>query len=120
MNIYSSLDNIAFEKPTAVTIGNFDGVHLGHKELINRTIAIGEEKDILPVMFTFSNHPLEFLYKKQIDYLTSFEQKVKMIIVVNYRRYKRKKRIEQMRKNREFKLVDGGRKGAERGSFHVA
>ena len=40
--------------------------------------------------------------------------------VVNYRRYKRKKRIEQMRKNREFKLVDGGRKGAERGSFHVA
>ncbi|WP_347450819.1 bifunctional riboflavin kinase/FAD synthetase [Acetoanaerobium noterae] len=79
MNIYSSLDNIAFEKPTAVTIGNFDGVHLGHKELINRTIAIGEEKDILPVMFTFSNHPLEFLYKKQIDYLTSFEQKVKII-----------------------------------------
>lgn len=54
------------------------------------------------------------------DKFISFEQKVKMIIVVNYRRYKRKKRIEQMRKNREFKLVDGGRKGAERGSFHVA
>ncbi len=54
------------------------------------------------------------------DKFIAFEQKVKMIIVVNYRRYKRKKRIEQMRKNREFKLVDGGRKGAERGSFHVA
>lgn len=54
------------------------------------------------------------------DKFIVFEQKVKMIIVVNYRRYKRKKRIEQMRKNREFKLVDGGRKGAERGSFHVA
>ena len=46
------------------------------------------------------------------DKFIAFEQKVKMIIVVNYRRYKRKKR--------EFKLVDGGRKGAERGSFHVA
>lgn len=54
------------------------------------------------------------------DKFIAFEQKVKMIIVVNYRRYKRKKRIEQMRKNREFKLVDGGRKGTERGSFHVA
>lgn len=54
------------------------------------------------------------------DKFIAFEQKVKMIIVVNYCRYKRKKRIEQMRKNREFKLVDGGRKGAERGSFHVA
>ena len=54
------------------------------------------------------------------DKFIAFEQKVKMIIVVNYRRYMRKKRIEQMRKNREFKLVDGGRKGAERGSFHVA
>ena len=37
------------------------------------------------------------------DKFIAFEQKVKMIIVVNYRRYKRKKRIEQMRKNREFK-----------------
>ena len=54
------------------------------------------------------------------DKFIAFEQKVKMIIVVNYRRYKRKKRIGQMRKNRECKLVDGGRKGAERGSFHVA
>ena len=54
------------------------------------------------------------------DKFIAYEQKVKMIIVDNYRRYKRKKRIEQMRKNREFKLVDGGRKGAERGSFHVA
>ena len=54
------------------------------------------------------------------DKFIAFEQKVKMIIVDNYRRYKRKKRVEQMRKNREFKLVDGGRKGAERGSFHVA
>ena len=39
------------------------------------------------------------------DKFIAFEQKVKMIIVVNYRRYKRKKRIEQMRKNREFKLA---------------
>lgn len=79
MNIYSNLDNISFINSTVVTIGNFDGVHLGHKELIKQTIEIAKTKGITPVMFTFSNHPLEFLYNKQIEYLTSFEQKIKIV-----------------------------------------
>lgn len=57
------------------------------------------------------------------DKVIAFEQKVKMIIVVNYRRYKKRKRLEQMRKNRDFKLYDGGKpKTVKRksGSFHVA
>ncbi len=79
MNIYSDLDKINFDNHTVVTIGNFDGVHIGHRELISRTIAISEQKSILPVMFTFSNHPLEFLYKKHIEPLTGFEQKIEII-----------------------------------------
>lgn len=39
------------------------------------------------------------------DKFIAFEQKVKMIIVVNYRRYKRKKRIEQMRKTVNSSLL---------------
>lgn len=46
-----------------------------------------------------------FMHEKQ---LIKFEHYVKMVIVVNYRRYKKRKRLEQMRKNREFKLVNGG------------
>lgn len=55
------------------------------------------------------------------DKVIAFEQKVKMIVVVNYRRYKSKKRLEAMRKNREFKVVDGGRTpNGRRGGIHVA
>ena len=51
------------------------------------------------------------------DKFIAFEQKVKMIIVVNYRRYKRKKRIEQMRKNREFKLLTAVEKAPKEAAF---
>ena len=47
-----------------------------------------------------------FMHEKE---LIKFEHYLKMVVVVNYRRYKKKKRLEQMRKNREFKLVKGGR-----------
>ncbi len=79
MNLYSDLDKITFTNFTVVTIGNFDGVHLGHKELIKRTLEIADAKHITPVMFTFSNHPLEFLYNKHIEYLTSLQQKIQII-----------------------------------------
>lgn len=60
-----------------------------------------------------------FIHEKEV---IRFEQRVRMIIVVNYRRYKKRKRIEKMRKNREFKVYDGGKPHTEKknGSFHVA
>ena len=57
------------------------------------------------------------------DKMIAFEQKLKMIIVVNYRRYKKRKRLEQMRKNREFKVYEGGKVRTVKrgsGSYHVA
>lgn len=45
-----------------------------------------------------------FIHEKEV---IKFEQYVKMVIVVNYRRYKKKKKLEQMRKNREFKVING-------------
>ena len=55
------------------------------------------------------------------DKLIAFEQKVRRIIVVNYRRYKRKKRYERMQKERAFRVYEGGRsKKPSGGSVHVA
>ena len=42
--------------PTAVTIGTFDGVHRGHRMLIDRVVADGP--DLLPVVLTFDPHPM--------------------------------------------------------------
>jgi riboflavin kinase / FMN adenylyltransferase len=41
------------------TIGVFDGVHLGHQELINRAVALGGERGVPSVLLTFDPHPSE-------------------------------------------------------------
>src|SRR5256885_12587226 len=45
---------------SAVTIGNFDGVHRGHRALLERILAKGRELDIDSCVLTFEPHPREF------------------------------------------------------------
>ena len=45
----------------AVTIGNFDGVHLGHQRLIGRTIAVARGAQVPSVVITFDPHPLRVM-----------------------------------------------------------
>lgn len=51
-----------FEAPegSSVTIGNFDGVHVGHQELLRRTVARARAAGRLAVALTFSPHPVRF------------------------------------------------------------
>lgn len=42
---------------TALTIGNFDGVHRGHKRLIHRVTEIARERGLVPTLLTFDPHP---------------------------------------------------------------
>lgn len=44
--------------PTAVTIGKFDGVHRGHRAVLDRLCALARERGADPVVFTFDRHPL--------------------------------------------------------------
>lgn len=52
----------AFTSETGVslTVGNFDGVHLGHRELLQRTVARGREEGTIAVALTFIPHPVRF------------------------------------------------------------
>jgi riboflavin kinase / FMN adenylyltransferase len=45
----------------ALTIGNFDGVHLGHQELIGRIVKKAREIESLAVLLTFDPHPVQIL-----------------------------------------------------------
>jgi riboflavin kinase/FMN adenylyltransferase len=47
--------------PTAVALGVFDGVHLGHQHLISRLVTVAMDNRVTPVVITFSNHPLTVL-----------------------------------------------------------
>lgn len=58
----SSVDELAGRlKPACVTLGNFDGVHLGHRKLISRTKAQAKALGLSSVVITFEPHPLRVL-----------------------------------------------------------
>jgi riboflavin kinase/FMN adenylyltransferase len=43
--------------PSAVTIGNFDGVHAGHRYLFRQVVALAHERGVRPTVLTFDPHP---------------------------------------------------------------
>lgn len=57
--------HIEQNQPTAVTLGNFDGLHLGHRALIKLTKQFAEEEGLKSVVFTFSPHPMLLFGKKE-------------------------------------------------------
>ncbi|WP_452224041.1 bifunctional riboflavin kinase/FAD synthetase [Lacinutrix chionoecetis] len=48
---------------TVVTIGTFDGVHIGHQKIIERLIEVGKQKKLKPTILTFFPHPRMVLQK---------------------------------------------------------
>ena len=56
--------NIKQEQPTAVTIGNFDGLHLGHRRLIDITKDEAKKNKLKSIVFTFWPHPMFLLKNK--------------------------------------------------------
>ena len=60
------------EKGSVLTIGNFDGVHLGHQEILSAAKKTTAEKRTQLVVMTFEPHPLAVLHPRQkLDLLTS-------------------------------------------------
>ncbi|MWB99760.1 bifunctional riboflavin kinase/FAD synthetase [Agromyces seonyuensis] len=61
MRVFESLEAVpAGFGPSAVTIGKFDGVHLGHREVLGRLTAIARERGLHAVAITFDRHPLAY------------------------------------------------------------
>jgi riboflavin kinase/FMN adenylyltransferase len=66
-------------KPVALTIGNFDGVHLGHQALLNELRAAAQARDLQTGVVIFEPHPREFFTPQQAPVrLTSLREKLEL------------------------------------------
>ncbi len=78
--VEQELSQAAPAKDTVLTIGVFDGVHLGHKALLAEIKAQAKQLDALSCVVTFRYHPDELLSpNKSLPYLTSLNRRVKLL-----------------------------------------
>ena len=80
MLVEEELARVSPEKDTLLTIGVFDGVHLGHKYLISKLKKSAEQENLLSGVVTFRQHPVEVLAPETLlPYLTNCEEKVELL-----------------------------------------
>jgi riboflavin kinase/FMN adenylyltransferase len=70
----------AHGRPSAVTIGFFDGVHRGHQEVVARTVDVARRRDLGAVAVTFDRHPREvYAPGTEPPLLTTLERKAALL-----------------------------------------
>ncbi len=80
MKIFKDIKEVKEKFPwPVVTIGNFDGTHLGHQELFSEVVSRACRRDGTSVVITFEPHPLKVLHPEGIRLIASLEQKIECI-----------------------------------------
>lgn len=65
-----------FSRPTVVAAGNFDGLHLGHREILRRLAEQAGRQRLMSVVLTFSPHPERVLGRKKIAMIQTSAQRL--------------------------------------------
>ena len=77
LKIFHSIKDFNPNKKTIVTLGTFDGVHIGHKKIIERLLQNAIENDCESLILTFFPHPRMVLQEKsEIKLLNTIEEKI--------------------------------------------
>ncbi|MCR8745106.1 bifunctional riboflavin kinase/FAD synthetase [Romboutsia lituseburensis] len=79
MNTIKSINEINNKNKSVITIGNFDGLHKGHRVLIKETVDYAKKNNIQSVVFTFENHPANYFVPNSIKNIISEKQKLSIL-----------------------------------------
>ena len=73
-------ENFRIEWPAIVTIGTFDGVHLGHQKILKRLFELKQETGLKTVVLTFEPHPRKVLFpdQKNLRLITTINEKLEL------------------------------------------
>ncbi len=69
-------------RQSVVALGNFDGLHLGHRRLIARAVSIARQTDAIPTVWCFATHPAVFLGKPHPGLLMQAHRKSEQMRVL--------------------------------------
>lgn len=79
MKVYNDIDQLPAFKCSVVTIGTFDGVHLGHQQIItqlkNEAVRIAGET----VLITFEPHPRKIVSTKPLQLINTLQEKIELL-----------------------------------------
>ena len=80
MREITDITTFSTQQPTVLTIGTFDGVHLGHQKIIERVVATARQEGLLATIFTFFPHPrMVVQHDKSLKLIHTLEEKKQLL-----------------------------------------
>ncbi len=77
MRLFHGTDNAEIQRPTVLTLGVFDGLHLGHQLIVHTVVERARETGAVPTVITFDPHPRAVLHPESAPpLLQTLDQKV--------------------------------------------
>jgi riboflavin kinase/FMN adenylyltransferase len=80
LKIFNSIKSFSSNKPTVVTIGTFDGVHTGHKKILEQLMKSAHEMECESLVLTFFPHPRIVLQEgTELKQLNTLDEKIELL-----------------------------------------
>ena len=80
MRIFDNLKSYSSEKESILTIGTFDGVHIGHNKILKRLIQDSKKNNLSSLVMTFFPHPRMILNKSHdIKMIDTIDEKINLL-----------------------------------------
>jgi riboflavin kinase / FMN adenylyltransferase len=83
MRLFHGTDNASIARPTVLTLGVFDGLHLGHQLIMKTVVERAQATGAMPTVITFEPHPRAVLHPESAPpLLQTFDQKIEALGVL--------------------------------------
>jgi riboflavin kinase/FMN adenylyltransferase len=79
MRVIYSIENVEFQRDSIVTVGTFDGLHHGHRAIIQEVVARASSPRARSVVVTFEPHPREVVGRGPVKLLSTLDERLVLL-----------------------------------------